>query len=190
MSADADAVCGAGYGERSPDRRNIRNGYRCRGWDTLAGSIELAVPKLREGSYFPDWLLERRRRALREAAVLWYASTPAAATPQGRRVRPRAYKSAARLTATRHGNESQPYGLDDNGEVMTASCSRTKINSSDPPLPGRLRRVCDPTIPAVSACPAMTLLVTGLLISCHFCDSVVMLYVRVACDRCRYRDPR
>ena len=62
MSADADAVCGAGYGQRSPDRRNIRNGYRWRGWDTRAGSIELAVPKLREGSYFPDWLLERRRR--------------------------------------------------------------------------------------------------------------------------------
>ena len=54
MSADADAVCGAAYGQRSPDRRNIRNGYRCRGWDTRAGSIELAVPKLREGSYFPD----------------------------------------------------------------------------------------------------------------------------------------
>src|SRR5215210_6411694 len=63
MSADADAVCGAGYGQRSPDRSNTRNGYRRRGWDTRAGSIELAVPKLREGSYFPEWLLERRRRA-------------------------------------------------------------------------------------------------------------------------------
>ena len=63
MSADADAVCGAGYGQRSPDRTNTRNGYRQRGWDTRAGSIELAVPKLRQGSYFPDWLLERRRRA-------------------------------------------------------------------------------------------------------------------------------
>jgi putative transposase len=63
MSADADAVCGAGYGQRSLDRTNTRNGYRRRGWDTRAGSIELAIPKLREGSYFPDWLLERRRRA-------------------------------------------------------------------------------------------------------------------------------
>ena len=51
MSADADAVCSAGYRQRSPDRRNIRNGYRWRGWDTRAGSIELAVPKLREGSF-------------------------------------------------------------------------------------------------------------------------------------------
>ena len=63
MSADADAVCGAGYGERTPERVNRRNGYRERDWDTRAGSIELAVPKLREGSYFPDWLLQPRRRA-------------------------------------------------------------------------------------------------------------------------------
>jgi hypothetical protein len=63
MSADADAVCGAGYGERSPERVNRRNGYRERDWDTRVGSIGLAVPKLREGSYFPDWLLQPRRRA-------------------------------------------------------------------------------------------------------------------------------
>jgi putative transposase len=63
MSADADAVCGAGYGERTPDRLNRRNGYRERDWDTRVGSIELAVPKLRAGSYFPDWLLQPRRRA-------------------------------------------------------------------------------------------------------------------------------
>src|SRR3712207_497512 len=65
MSADADAVCGAAYGERSPDRTNTRNGYRTRPWDTRVGTIELAVPKLRTGSYFPDWLLEPRRRAER-----------------------------------------------------------------------------------------------------------------------------
>jgi hypothetical protein len=73
MSADADAVCGAGYGQRSPDLRNIRNGYRWRGWDTRVGSIELAVPKLRQGSYFPDWLLERRRRA--ESALVSVVAT-------------------------------------------------------------------------------------------------------------------
>ena len=73
MSADADAVCGAAYGQRSPDRRNTRNGYRSRGWDTRAGSIELAVPKLRQGSYFPDWLLERRRRA--ESALVSVVAT-------------------------------------------------------------------------------------------------------------------
>ncbi|MEV4135839.1 IS256 family transposase [Dactylosporangium sp. NPDC049742] len=63
MSAEADAVCGAGYGERSDERVNSRNGYRQRDWDTRAGTVELAIPKLRQGSYFPDWLLQHRRRA-------------------------------------------------------------------------------------------------------------------------------
>ena len=73
MSADADAVCGAGYGQRSIERTNTRNGYRRRGWDTRAGSIDLAIPKLREGSYFPEWLLERRRRA--ESALISVVAT-------------------------------------------------------------------------------------------------------------------
>jgi len=63
LSADADAVCGAGWGEVSPDRVNRRNGYRHRDFDTRAGTIDVAVPKLRAGSYFPEWLLTRRRRA-------------------------------------------------------------------------------------------------------------------------------
>ena len=63
MSAEADALCGAPYGERSPERVNIRNGYRERARDTRVGTVELAIPKLRQGSYFPDWLLEPRRRA-------------------------------------------------------------------------------------------------------------------------------
>jgi putative transposase len=65
MGAEADAICGAGYGERIPERVNSRNGYRHRDFDTRAGTIDLAVPKLREGSYFPGWLLEPRRRAER-----------------------------------------------------------------------------------------------------------------------------
>ncbi len=63
MSAEADAVCGAEYGTRSPERTNSRNGYRAREFDTRVGTMELAIPKLRAGSYFPDWLLERRKRA-------------------------------------------------------------------------------------------------------------------------------
>src|SRR5664279_1020528 len=65
MGAEADAVCGAPYGVRSQERVNSRNGYRARDWDTRAGTMEVAIPKLRAGSYFPDWLLERRRRAER-----------------------------------------------------------------------------------------------------------------------------
>lgn len=63
MSAEASAICGADFRERSDERDNMRNGYRERTWDTRAGSIELSIPKLRKGSYFPSWLLEPRRRA-------------------------------------------------------------------------------------------------------------------------------
>jgi putative transposase len=62
LSEEADAICGAGYGTRGAGRVNSRNGYRERRWDTRAGSMNLQLPKLREGSYFPDWLLDRRRR--------------------------------------------------------------------------------------------------------------------------------
>ena len=68
LSADADAVCGAEYGEASPERRAQRNGYRHRDLDTRVGTIDVAVPRLRTGSYFPDWLLERRKRA--ESALI------------------------------------------------------------------------------------------------------------------------
>lgn len=63
MSAQASAMCGAGLGERTEERTNSRNGYRVRPWDTRAGTIDLAIPKLREGTYYPDWLLTPRRRA-------------------------------------------------------------------------------------------------------------------------------
>jgi putative transposase len=63
MSAEASMQCQAAYGERSEERVNSRNGYRERRWDTRVGTIDLAVPKLREGSYFPAWLLTHRRRA-------------------------------------------------------------------------------------------------------------------------------
>ena len=73
MSAEADAICGAPYGTPSPDRVNVRNGYRHRDFDTRVGTMDVAIPKLRSGSYFPDWLLERRRRA--EAALTSVVAT-------------------------------------------------------------------------------------------------------------------
>lgn len=63
MSAEASAVCQAAYGERTDERVNRRNGYRERQWDTRVGSVDLAIPKLRSGTYFPEWLLTPRRRA-------------------------------------------------------------------------------------------------------------------------------
>ena len=68
LSADADAVAGAEYGRPSPDRSVQRNGYRHRDLDTRVGTIDVAVPKLRSGTYFPEWLLERRKRA--ESALI------------------------------------------------------------------------------------------------------------------------
>lgn len=63
MGAEVDSLCGAAHGERHPERVNSRNGYRERAWDTRAGTIELALPKLRSGSYFPEWLLTPRKRS-------------------------------------------------------------------------------------------------------------------------------
>ena len=61
MDADAEVRCNAGYGEVTPDRVNSRNGYRLREWDTRAGTIELAIPKLRQGTYYPEFPGHRRR---------------------------------------------------------------------------------------------------------------------------------
>jgi putative transposase len=69
MDAEAEAACGAGYGEVSAQRVNSRNGYRRRDWDTRAGTVELAIPRLRHGSYFPSFL-EHRRRAERALATV------------------------------------------------------------------------------------------------------------------------
>jgi transposase-like protein len=65
MAAEVDVLCNAGYGEITAERTNSRNGYRARQLDTRVGSIDLSIPKLREGSYYPGWLLEPRRRAER-----------------------------------------------------------------------------------------------------------------------------
>lgn len=63
LCADADAVVGAEYGRPTPGRTAQRNGYRHRDLDTRVGTIDVAIPKLRKGTYFPEWLLERRKRA-------------------------------------------------------------------------------------------------------------------------------
>lgn len=65
MNAEADTLCGADYGQRSEERTNQRNGYRQRPLDTRMGTLDLAIPKLRQGSYYPQWLLEPRRRSER-----------------------------------------------------------------------------------------------------------------------------
>ena len=70
MELDVEARCGAGYDEKSAERLNRRNGYRDRVWDTRAGSIELKIPKLRQGSYFPEFLEPRRTAEKALTAVI------------------------------------------------------------------------------------------------------------------------
>jgi putative transposase len=70
MDMDVEGLCAAAYGERSPDRANRRNGYRDRLWDTRAGAVDLKIPKLRSGSYFPGFLEPRRTAEKALAAVI------------------------------------------------------------------------------------------------------------------------
>ncbi len=73
MDMDVDTLCGAGYDVKSSERANSRNGYRDRLWDTRAGSIDLKIPKLRAGSYFPPFLEPRRTAEKALAAVIQQA---------------------------------------------------------------------------------------------------------------------
>lgn len=70
MDMDVESLCAAFYGERSPERLNSRNGYRERLWETRAGSVDLKIPKLRKGSYFPGFLEPRRTAEKALAAVI------------------------------------------------------------------------------------------------------------------------
>ena len=70
MELEVAGVTGAGHGERSPDRITQRNGYRDRDWETRAGTVELRIPKLRRGSYFPGFLEPRRMAEKALTAVI------------------------------------------------------------------------------------------------------------------------
>src|SRR6516225_4772582 len=70
MELEVETLCGAAHGERSPERINQRNGFRDRDWETRAGTVELRIPKLRKGSYFPGFLEPRRTAEKALAAVI------------------------------------------------------------------------------------------------------------------------
>ena len=91
LSADADAVVGAEWGKSSPDRTARRNGYRHRELDTRVGTLDVAIPKLRQGTYFPEWLLERRKRA--ESALITVIADCYLAGVSTRRMAPRMHAS-------------------------------------------------------------------------------------------------
>jgi len=70
MELEVETLTGAAHGERSPDRVNHRNGFRDRDWETRAGTVELRIPKLRKGSYFPAFLEPRRMAEKALTAVI------------------------------------------------------------------------------------------------------------------------
>jgi transposase-like protein len=70
MELDVEGLTGASLGERSRERINSRNGYRDRDWETRAGTVELRIPKLRKGSYFPGFLEPRRLAEKALSAVI------------------------------------------------------------------------------------------------------------------------
>jgi transposase-like protein len=70
MALETEQLCGAAPGERTPERRNQRNGYRDPDWETRAGTVELRIPKLRHGSYFPAFLEPRRMAEKALTAVI------------------------------------------------------------------------------------------------------------------------
>jgi hypothetical protein len=74
MELDVEGRCGAGYDEKTAERLNSRNGYRDRSWDTRVGSVELKIPKLRQGSYFPEFLEPRRTAEKALTAVIQEAA--------------------------------------------------------------------------------------------------------------------
>ena len=70
MELEVGALTGADYGEKNPERLAQRNGYRDRVWETRAGTVELRIPKLRKGSYFPGFLEPRRMAEKALTAVI------------------------------------------------------------------------------------------------------------------------
>jgi putative transposase len=92
MELDAEGLCAAAYRERSAERANSRNGYRDRLWETRAGAVDLKIPKLRKGSYFPGFL--EPRRAGEKALAARPSHGPSA--PSGRSLDHRPLGAAAR----------------------------------------------------------------------------------------------
>ena len=84
MDMDVEGLCAAGYGERNPQRANSCNGFRDRAWQTRTVTVDLRIPKLRQGSYFPGFLEPRKTSEKALAAVIQEAYVQGISDPLGR----------------------------------------------------------------------------------------------------------
>ena len=136
MEAEVTELTGVPKGERAPDRRlTSRNGYRERRWDTRAGTIELSIPRVRDGSYFPS-LLEPRRRAERallavvQEAYVW-GSRPAVSTISCRASgSPASAAAKSAGSAPRSTPRSRPSAIDHSSRPIPTSSSTRRISRS------------------------------------------------------------
>ncbi|MDP8943246.1 MAG: transposase [Actinomycetota bacterium] len=128
MEMEVSELIGAARGERSEDRATHRNGYRPRRWDTRAGEIELAIPKLRRCSYFPTFLEPRKRSEEPLVAVVQEAYVAGVSTRKvdqvveslGLRVSRSEVSRIARASTSR----SRP-SAPDRSRASTPTCSST-----------------------------------------------------------------
>src|SRR3954466_16280571 len=139
MEAEVSELIGAAHGERTEDRATHRNGYRPRRWDTRAGEIELQIPKIRQGSYFPSFLQPRKRSEQALVSVVQQAYVCGVST---RRVDQLVESLGLRISKS---EVSRIAGLlDEQGqafrepplEAATPTCSSTPRSSRSAPAAG------------------------------------------------------
>ncbi len=128
MEADVDGVIGAGRHERSPERLNYRNGHRPRSLDTRLGPLQLKIPKLRQGSYFPPFLEPRKTSERALVAVIQEAWIGGVSTRRVDDLVQAMGMPSSRATAWE--GYLSPWHL----QVPAPSCARTSTSGSAPSL--------------------------------------------------------